>query len=142
MCRTPWKYNFPVKPFFQLVWGEIGTPKPFLMTIQSFWVRKYFLQTYPIPFSSQFQVFWIQFRAPTQAQLGPGRARICPAGIFPTSAFSRRSGIAQGAAAEVENLPQEVENPPFGKRVGQILAGQGFSRPPLILKGRAKPCPA
>ena len=23
---------------------------------------------------------------------GPGRARICPAGIFPTSAFSRRSG--------------------------------------------------
>ena len=29
MCPTPWKYNFPVKLFFQLVWEEIGTPKPF-----------------------------------------------------------------------------------------------------------------
>ena len=80
--------------------------------------------------------------ARAQAQPGPGRARICPAGIFPISTFSRRSGIAQGRAAEVENLPQEFENPPFGERVGQIQAGQGFSRPPLILRGRANPCPA
>ena len=80
--------------------------------------------------------------ARAQAQPGPGRARICPAGIFPTSAFSRRSGIARGGAAEVGNLPQEVENRRFGERVGQIQAGQGFSRPPLILRGRANPCSA
>ena len=96
--------------------------------------------------------FWTQFWAPAQAQpgraspspgpAGPSRARICPAGIFPTSAFSRRSGIARGGAAEVGNLTQAVENRRFGERVGQIQAGQGFSRPPLILRGRANPCPA
>ena len=102
-----------------------------------------------------------------------GRARICPAGIFPTSAFSRRSGgdfpalklsggrasgVPLGAFAEVGQriCPREAsrrsgmhrrpaleaENPRAWAGVGQIQARQEFSRPPLILGGRANFCPA
>ena len=102
-----------------------------------------------------------------------GRARICPAGIFPTSAFSRRSGgdfpalklrggrasgVPLGAFAEVGRriCPREAsrrsgmhrrpaleaENPRAWAGVGQIQARQEFSRPPLILGGRANFCPA
>ena len=148
----PLEIQFSCKAIFQVVWGEIGTPKPLLMQVQSFWVRKYPCKPIPYYFHSNFKFFGSNFGlrprpsragpARAQAQPGPGRARICPAGIFPTSAFSRRSGIARGGAVEVGNLPQEVENRRFGERVGQIQAGQGFSRPPLILRGRANPCPA
>ena len=63
--------------------GEIGTPKPFPRRTQSFWVRKCPVQTYPIQFSQQFHVFWIQFWAPTQAQ--PGRASPSPGPAGPRS---------------------------------------------------------
>ena len=153
MCPTPWKYNFPVKLFFSIGlggnWYTQTLPNDNTKLLGQEIPRANLSHTIFKAISTFFdQIFGLRPRpsqagpAPAQAQPGPGRARICPAGIFLTSAFSRRSGIAQGGAAEVENLPQEVENPPFGEQVGQIQAGQGFSRPPLILRGRANPCPA
>ena len=109
----------------------------------------------------------------TKTTGGSGRARVGPAGIFPTSAFSRRSGgdfpalklrggrasgVPLGAFAEVGRriCPREAsrrsgmhrrpaleaENPRAWAGVGQIQARQEFSRPPLILGGRANFCPA
>ena len=79
---------------------------------------------------------------PGQPEPRPRSGRDLPGRDFPDLRFFEEVGNARGGAAEVGNLPQEGENRRFGERVGQIQAGQGFSRPPLILRGRANPCPA
>ena len=96
------------------------------------------------------------FSDKTKTTGGPGRARIGPAGIFPTSAFSRRSGghfpaevgrrICLRKASRRLGMHRrptlEAENPPVWAGSGKSKPRQEFSRPPPILRGRANFCPA
>ena len=114
-----------------MVLGEIGTPKPFLMTIQSFWVRKYPAQTYPIPFSLQFQFFLIKFWAPAQAQ--PGRASPSPGPAGPRSGqdLPGRDFPDLRFFAEVGNCPRRSrggrESAPRGRE--STVWGAGRANP-------------
>ena len=86
------------------------------------------------------------FSDKTKTTGGPGRARIGPVGICPTSAFSRRSGghfpaevgrrICPREASRRSGMHRkpalEAENPRAWAGVGQIQARQEFSRPPFF----------
>ena len=127
----PLEMQFSCKLFSQLVLGEIGAPKPFLMTIQSFWVRKYLVQTYPIPFSQQINIFLIKFWAPAQAQ--PGRASPSPGPAGPRSGqdLPGRDFPDLRFLAEVGNCPRRSrggrESAPGGRE--STVWGAGRANP-------------
>ena len=101
------------------------------MTIQSFWVRKYPVQTYPATFSLQIHVFWIQFWAPTQAQ--PGRASPSPGPAGPRSGqdLPGRDFPDLRFLAEVGNCPRQScggrESAPGGRE--STIWGAGRANP-------------